>query len=146
MGLVMPIPSIDLSSVADLEHRAEVLKARQHRLDLLARKHARRRATRSRIILGGAILAHIRDNPNDAAFLRRIISILDVRVFLPRDRDDLRAFLGLPLPLDPATAPIASTAIPDFASLAKLAVRIPKSVADRDPDLADVRHPTDDRS
>jgi len=43
-------------------------------------------------------------------------------------------------------APIASTAIPDFASLAKLAVRIPKSVADRDPDLADVRHPTDDRS
>ncbi len=132
---------IDLEPIAEIERRIAINEARADRLEALARKGRRRRATRSRIILGGAIIAEIRDNPDDTAFLQRIVSLLDDRVSRGRDRDDLRELLDLPLPIAPSenTAPSPSAELPDFDAMAETVMRVPRSIADTDPAFADVR-------
>src|SRR3546814_20735998 len=75
----------------------------------------RRRATRARIIIGGAILAELRENPSDRAFADRIVAILDDRVFRDQDRDDLCHLLNVPVPeivASEAGAPLSSD-LPD---------------------------------
>ena len=136
----------DHETDAQLDRRASVIRARMERLDALARKALRRRSTRSRIILGGSILAEIRDNPDDTAFRDRIVAILEERVYLARDRDDLRVILGLPLSDELSPASRDGVTVPDFENLSDLAARVSKSVADDDPDFADVRHLTDENA
>lgn len=134
--------ALDLENIADIEKAKAVAQARQERAEALARKGMRRRATRARIIIGGAILAELRENPSDRAFADRIVAILDDRVFRDQDRDDLRHLLNVPVPeivASEAGAPLSSD-LPDFASLEALATKIPRSVADLDPDFSDVRH------
>lgn len=133
---------LDLENIADIERRLAVKEAREQRLEALAAKGLRRRATRSRIILGGAILAELRENPDDRAFLARIVAILDDRVSRDRDRDDLRQLLSLPVPSSakPEGAAGDAPALPDFAALTDLAAKVPRSIADTNPDFADVRH------
>ena len=134
--------ALELETIADIERRLAVKEAREQRLEALAAKGLRRRATRSRIILGGAILAELRENPDDRAFLDRIVSILDDRVSRDRDRDDLRHLLSVPVPriATPSDADNEADALPDFATMADLAMNVPRSLADNDPDYADVRH------
>lgn len=133
--------ALDLESIEAIERRLAVNEARQGRLDALAAKGLRRRATRSRIILGGAILAELRENPDDAAFLRRVIAILDDRVSRGRDRDDLRQLLSVPIPANPSgAAPRPGVdGLPDFDTLTDAAMRVPRSVIASDPDYADVK-------
>lgn len=134
--------ALDLENIADIERRLAIKEAREQRLEALAAKGLRRRATRSRIILGGAILAELRENPDDRAFLDRIVSILDDRVSRDRDRDDLRQLLSVPVPriATPAADDADGDALPDFATMADLAMNVPRSLADNNPDYADVRH------
>lgn len=134
--------ALELETIADIERRLAVKEAREQRLEALAAKGLRRRATRSRIILGGAILAELRENPDDRAFLDRIVSILDDRVSRDRDRDDLRQLLSVPVPriAGPTDTDNEPDALPDFATMADLAMTVPRSLADNDPDYADVRH------
>lgn len=129
----------DFETDEDLEQRASVIRARQLRLDALAKKAFRRRATRSRIILGGSILADIRDNPDDTAFINRIVAILDERVFLARDRDDLRTILGIPVADELPVSNSSTSAAPDFETLEVLALRVPRSLTESDSDFADIR-------
>jgi hypothetical protein len=134
--------ALDLENIAEIERRLAVREAREQRLEALAAKGLRRRATRSRIILGGAILAELRDNPEDRAFLDRIVAILDDRVSRDRDRSDLRDLLSVPVPsvVKQADSDGDDNELPDFASMAELAERVPRSIADTDPSFADVRH------
>lgn len=132
--------ALDLESIADLEKRHSVREARLRRLEALSAKGLRRRATRSRIILGGAVLAELRENPEDVAFLERIVAILDLRVSRGRDRDDLRELLSVPVPVRPSPLSASDAdQTPDFESLTDAALRIPRSVIESDPDYADVR-------
>lgn len=136
---------LDLENIADIERRLAVKEAREERLQALARVGLRRRATRARIILGGAILAELRENPDDTTFLNRIVAILDDRVPRDRDRDDLRELLSVPVPELPSNiadkpGDDVPSALPDFGSLADAAMKVPRSVADTNPDFADVRH------
>lgn len=133
--------ALELDPIDKIERRLAVNEAREKRLEALAAKGLRRRATRSRIVLGGAILAELRDNPDDAAFLNRIVSILDDRVSRGQDRDDLREILLVPVPSAPPALP-AETAVdvlPDFDSLTAAVMRVPRSVIASDPDYADVK-------
>lgn len=134
--------ALDLENIAEIERRLAVREAREQRLEALAAKGLRRRATRSRIILGGAILAELRDNPDDRAFLERIVAILDDRVSRDRDRSDLRELLSVPVPSVAKKADIEGeeNELPDFASMAELVERVPRSIADSDPAFSDVRH------
>ena len=134
--------ALDLENIAEIERRLAVREAREQRLEALAAKGLRRRATRSRIILGGAILAELRDNPEDRAFLDRIVAILDDRVSRDRDRSDLRDLLSVPVPsvVKQTDSEDDENELPDFTSMAELAERVPRSIADTDPAFADVRH------
>jgi hypothetical protein len=133
--------ALDLESLEKLERRQAVEEARRTRLDALAAKGLRRRATRSRIVLGGAILAELRDNPDDRAFLDRIVSILDERVSRGRDRDDLRELLSVPIPTVAPALPAdnGDDDLPDFDSLTAATLRVPRSLVASDPDYADVK-------
>jgi len=137
--------NLDLESIAVIEKRAAVKEARSKRLDALAAKLLRRRATRSKIVLGGAILAELREHPEDAALLNRIVAILDDRVSRGRDRDDLRELLLFPIPANPA--PVASSyaglTLPDFDAVSDAApdtaLQIPRSESTKNPEYADVK-------
>src|SRR3546814_17031943 len=89
--------ALDLENIADIEKAKAVAQARQERAEALARKGMRRRATRARIIIGGEILAELRENPSDRAFADRIVAILADRVFRGQDRDDMRHLLNAPV-------------------------------------------------
>ena len=92
------IPPLSLPPIADLEHAREVDKARSARLEALAVTTMRRRHTRARIVLGGALIAELRDALDDV-LARRLVAIVAERVWRPRDRRDILSQLGF---LDPA--------------------------------------------
>ena len=99
--------------------RFDALKARVERWDALWSITLRKRATRGKIIIGGAVLAQIADlimsDQADQEFVASIVALLDERVPRVRDRLVVRELLGgeqakvtLPLrpggPLDEALA------------------------------------------
>ncbi|ALR23133.1 MULTISPECIES: hypothetical protein [Sphingomonadaceae] len=135
--------SVDLRPIEELERELAIREARDQRNRALAAKGMRRRATRSRIILGGAILAEIRDNP-DPDFIARIISILDDRVGRDRDREDLADLMGHLLPPQSALASSsefpASAELPDFDAMAEATLPPLRSIAETDPAFMDVKH------
>ena len=101
----------DALKIEDPEHRFEVIKARVERWDALWDITLRKRDTRGKIIVGGAVLAELafiddRD-PADREFRRRLIDLLDRRVLRIRDRLLIRdlvtaaAMTETPLPLRP---------------------------------------------
>jgi hypothetical protein len=105
----------DAEAIEDPAHRFEVIKARVERWDALWSITLRKRDTRAKIILGGAVLAEIAylrdDDPADREFRRRLVGLLDRRVLRIRDRLLIRDLLTAtvtgesPLPLRPGGAP-----------------------------------------
>ena len=85
-----------LESITDDAERFAVLKARVERLDALWTADRRKRETRGKIVLGGAILAELAEqgpSPN-SDLSKAVLSILDRRVETIRDRITLRDLLG----------------------------------------------------
>jgi hypothetical protein len=109
---------VRIGTVADLPQRIEdplrrfeVLKARVERWEALWAITLRKRMTRGKIVIGGAVLAElgelVMEDPTDQAFLAMVVDLLDRRVPRVQDRVILRALLagpgggGAALPLRP---------------------------------------------
>ena len=93
-----------LDEITDDAERFAVLKARVERLEALWSINRRKRETRGKIILGGALLAELIDavQAGDRELLTSTLDILDRRVSDLRDRLTLKDLLGdAPLPLRP---------------------------------------------
>ena len=126
--------TVPLSDIADDEHRFHVLKARVERLEALWSINQRRRETRGKIIIGGALLAEAGDERlhGGSALINRLADILDRRVERVRDRLTVRELLGnIPLSLRPggdadegveAALKAAGETLPDFDAMAQSAM------------------------
>ena len=93
-----------LESITDDAERFAVLKARVERLEALWSVDRRKRETRGKIIIGGALLAELIDavSAGDQTLIATVLDVLDRRVDAVRDRLTVRELLGgAPLPLRP---------------------------------------------
>jgi len=93
-----------LESITDDAERFAVLKARVERLEALWSIDRRKRETRGKIILGGALLAELIEaaDAGDQTLMATVLDVLDRRVEVARDRLAVRELLGgAPLPLRP---------------------------------------------
>ena len=107
MGVHVRRNSRPLESITDDAERFAVLKARVERLDALWSADRRKRETRGKIVLGGAILAELAElGPSANSDLSKaVLSVLDRRVETIRDRITLRDLLGgAPLAIRPGGA------------------------------------------
>jgi len=123
-----------LESITDDAERFAVLKARVERLEALWSIDRRKRETRGKIILGGALLAELIEavDAGDQALMATILDVLDRRVEVARDRLTVRELLGgAPLPLQPGggledteaeARNEALDVIPDFDAMAQTAM------------------------
>lgn len=123
-----------LDEIIDDAERFGVLKARVERLEALWAIDRRKRETRGKIIIGGALLAEVIDavTAGESEVLTALLDVLDRRVDAPRDRLTVRDLLGgAPLPLrpggdlsDPLETAIAGVlgATPDFDALVHTAM------------------------
>ena len=141
-----------LEEILDDGERFAVLKARVERLEALWSIDKRKRETRGKIIIGGALLAEIIDgiSAGDRTLLSSLLDILDRRVDAPRDRLTVRDLLGdAPLPLRPGGEvgdPLehalreAGMAVPDFDALVQsaMAEETRPAPSDIDSDYADL--------
>jgi hypothetical protein len=97
-----------LEDITDDAERFAVLKARVERLEALWSIDRRKRETRGKIIIGGAMLAELIDAvaTGDTGFLTSLLDVLDRRVDSVRDRLTVKELLGqAPLPLRPGGDP-----------------------------------------
>lgn len=93
-----------LDEIADDAQRFTILKARVERLETLWAIDRRKRETRGKIIIGGALLAEVIEAlaSGDHEALESLLDVIDRRVDAPRDRLTVRDLLGgAPLPLRP---------------------------------------------
>nr|WP_295110835.1 hypothetical protein [uncultured Caulobacter sp.] len=143
-----------LDEIEDDVQRFAVLKARVERLEALWAINQRKRETRGKIIIGGALLAEAADfDVEDRdALLERLVDILDRRVDRVRDRLTVRELLGdAPLPLRPGgdldedaetALAAAGEVLPDFDAKAQAALADDEddglSPGEIDPDYADL--------
>jgi hypothetical protein len=126
--------TIPLEAIADDDHRFHVLKARVERLEALWSINQRKRETRGKIIIGGAVLAEAGEGfmRADSTLLAQLVDILDRRVERVRDRLTVRELLGdVPLPLRPGgdageglgdALRAAGETLPDFDAMAQSAM------------------------
>ena len=98
-----PIKDLDETFATDPIQRHEVLKARVDRWDALWSIDKRKRETRAKIIIGGAVLAELAarqaSGVPDDGLAARLTDILDRLAPRVRDRVILRGLTGLALPL-----------------------------------------------
>jgi len=141
-----------LDEITDDAERFAVLKARVERLEALWSINRRKRETRGKIILGGAVLAELIEavQAGDRELLTSTLDILDRRVSDLRDRLTLKDLLGdAPLPLRPGgnlgdaleeALAAAGQAAPDFDALVQSAMAEEAAFrpSDLDPDYADL--------
>jgi len=141
-----------LEDIADDAQRFAVLKARVERLEALWAINRRKRETRGKIIIGGAMLAELIEGvaAGDNAFFVALLDVLDRRVEAVRDRLTVKELLGnAPLPLrpggdllEPLEAALAGAfdEAPDFDALVQSAMAEETLVRPRDidEDYADV--------
>lgn len=143
-----------LDEIADDVQRFAVLKARVERLEALWAINQRKRETRGKIIIGGALLAEAADFDIEDrdALLQRLVDILDRRVDRVRDRLTVRELLGnAPLPLRPGgdldedaetALAAAGEVLPDFDAMAQAALADDEddglNPGEIDPDYADL--------
>jgi hypothetical protein len=123
-----------LDEITDDAERFAVLKARVERLEALWSIDRRKRETRGKIIIGGALLAELIDATaaGDTTFLASLLDILDRRVEAVRDRLTVKELLGhAPLPLRPGSdvgepgdlaVKTAAEAAPDFDAMVQSAM------------------------
>jgi len=105
----------DALAIEDPDHRFEVMKARVERWDAQWSIALRKRDTRGKIALGGALLAELASldlsASTDRDFHRRLVDLLDRHVLRVRDRLLVRDLLTgattveTPLPLRPGGQP-----------------------------------------
>ena len=126
--------TIPLSEISDDDQRFHVLKARVERLEALWSINQRKRETRGKIIIGGALLAEAGDERmhGGSDLLIHLADILDRRVERVRDRLTVRELLGnIPLALRPggdanesieAALKAAGETLPDFDAMAQSAM------------------------
>jgi hypothetical protein len=94
--------TVPLEQITDDDQRFHVLKARVERLEALWSINQRKRETRGKIIIGGALLAEAADQmtEGESELLQRLVDIVDRRVERVRDRLTVRELFGdVPLPL-----------------------------------------------
>ena len=141
-----------LDSITDDAERFGVLKARVERLEALWAIDRRKRETRGKIIIGGALLAELIDAvaAGDPGLLTTVLDILDRRVDTVRDRLTVRELLGgAPLPLRPGAdldetvddaLRMAGAAPPDFDAMVQeaMAEETVLRPSEIDPDYADL--------
>ncbi len=143
-----------LDEIEDDVQRFAVLKARVERLEALWAINQRKRETRGKIIIGGALLAEAADFEVEDrdALLERLVDILDRRVERVRDRLTVRELLGnAPLPLRPGgdldedaetALAAAGEVLPDFDAMARAALADDDddglNPGEIDPDYADL--------
>jgi len=141
-----------LEEITDDAERFSILKARVERLEALWSIDRRKRETRGKIIIGGALLAELIDAAasGDPSLLASVLDILDRRVETVRDRLTVRELLGdAPLPLRPGgdlkdgledALKAAGETTPDFDALVQSAMAEETAIApsDFDPDYADL--------
>ena len=143
-----------LDEIEDDVQRFAVLKARVERLEALWAINQRKRETRGKIIIGGALLAEAADFEVEDrdALLERLVDILDRRVDRVRDRLTVRELLGdAPLPLRPggdleedaeSALAAAGEVLPDFDAMAQAALAEEDddglNPGEIDPDYADL--------
>ena len=122
-----------LDEITDDAERFAVLKARVERLEALWTVDRRKRETRGKIVIGGAILAELNASNQDKVkttqtegLLAKLLDVLDRRVETVRDRLTVRELLGdVPLALrpggaldeDPNLAIARQSALPDFDTM-----------------------------
>jgi hypothetical protein len=135
-----------LEEITDDAERFSVLKARVERLEALWSIDRRKRETRGKIIIGGALLAELIDAAasGDPSLLASVLDILDRRVEAVRDRLTVRELLGdAPLPLRPGgdlkdgledALKAAGETTPDFDALVQSAMAEETTIAPSDPD------------
>jgi len=123
-----------LDQIEDDVRRFHVLKARVERLEALWSINQRKRETRGKIIIGGAVLAEAGQGLmlGDSALLAQLVDILDRRVERVRDRLTVRELLGnVPLSLRPGgdkteslddALRIAGEVLPNFDAMAETAM------------------------
>jgi hypothetical protein len=146
--------AVPLEQIKDDEQRFHVLKARVERLEALWSINQRKRETRGKIIIGGALLAEAADEmtEGESELLQRLVDIIDRRVERVRDRLTVRELLGnVPLPLrqggeveegveEALTA--AGEYLPDFDAMAQTALADDPDEgllpSDIDPEYADL--------
>ena len=131
-----------LENISDDAERLAVLKARVERLEALWSIDRRKRETRGKIIIGGALLAELIDGiaAGETELFSALIEVLDRRVEAVRDRLTVRDLLGnAPLPLRPG-GPL-DEALPQALKIAgddaKVLVGALGSEPDAGPDEAD---------
>jgi hypothetical protein len=145
--------TIPLADIVDDDQRFHVLKARVERLEALWAINRRKRETRGKIIIGGAVLAEAGEGLMlaESALLAELVDILDRRVERVRDRLTVRELLGdVPLPLRPGGSAdeslgdalrTAGETLPDFDTMAQSAMAEDADEAlvngDGEPDFAD---------
>jgi hypothetical protein len=141
-----------LDEITDDAERFSVLKARVERLEALWSIDRRKRETRGKIIIGGALLAELIDAAasGDPSLLASVLDILDRRVETVRDRLTVRELLGdAPLPLRPGgdlkdglsdALKAAGETTADFDALVQSAMAEETTIApsEFDPDYADL--------
>jgi hypothetical protein len=141
-----------LDEISDDAERFAVLKARVERLEALWAIDKRKRETRGKIIIGGALLAEVIDavSAGEPEVLANLLDVLDRRVETPKDRLTVRDLLGgAPLPLRPGgdlgdglddAVAAALDEAPDFDALlhAAMAEEADLRPSDIDPDYADL--------
>jgi hypothetical protein len=88
--------TVPLDQITDDDQRFHVLKARVERLEALWSINQRKRETRGKIIIGGALLAEAADQmtEGESELLQRLVDIIDRRVERVRDRLTVRELLG----------------------------------------------------
>lgn len=146
--------TVPLEQITDDDQRFHVLKARVERLEALWSINQRKRETRGKIIIGGALLAEAADQmtEGESELLQRLVDIIDRRVERVRDRLTVRELLGnVRLALrqggeveEGIEAALAATGedLPDFDAMAQSAMAdepndalLPSEI---DPDYADL--------
>ena len=146
--------TVPLDEIEDDDQRFHVLKARVERLEALWSINRRKRETRGKIIIGGAVLAEAGEGLMlaDSALLAQLVDILDRRVERVRDRLTIRELLGaVPLPLRPGGSAdeslddalrTAGETLPDFDAMAQSAMAEDADEAlldgDGEPDVDDL--------
>ena len=88
--------TVPLEQITDDDQRFHVLKARVERLEALWSINQRKRETRGKINIGGALLAEAADQmtEGESELLQRLVDIIDRRVERVRDRLTVRELLG----------------------------------------------------
>ncbi len=140
-----------LDEIEDDAERLQVLRARVERLEALWAIDRRKRETRGKIIIGGALLAEVIDAvaAGDRDVLDGLLDVLDRRVEAARDRLTVRDLLGgAALPLRPGTDLVGDDPKgvatpptgPEFDALVQSAMadETPLRPSEIDPDYADL--------